>query len=80
MSHIIKILFKIIMFRMRSKVHAAVLEHQYGFVENKGTGNATFLLRMRAKRAVQVHQALFLCFIDYKTVFDRVDHSTLMEL
>ena len=65
---------------MRSKIHTEVSEHQYGFMEHKGTTNAIFLLRMIAERAVQVHQDLFLCFTDYKKAFDRVDHSKLMEL
>jgi len=77
MSHILKILLKIIMLR---KFHLEVSEHQYEFMENKGTRNATFLLRMIAERAVQVHQDLFLCLIDYKKAFDRKDHSKLMEL
>jgi len=64
----LKILLKIIMLRMRSIIHAEVSEHQYGFMESKATRNATFLLRMIAERAVQVHQELFLCFIDYKKV------------
>ena len=78
LSHIFEILLKIIMLRMRSKINAEVSNHQYGFMENKGTRNANFLLRLIAERAAQVHQDLFLYFIDYKA-FGRVDHSKLME-
>jgi len=35
MSYILKILLKIIMIRMRSKIHAEVSDHQHGFMENK---------------------------------------------
>ena len=77
-SHILKILLKIIMLKMRSKIQAEVLEHR--FMENKGTRNATFLLRMIAEKAAQVHQDLFLCFIDGKKAFDCVNHYKLMEL
>jgi len=42
MSHAIKILLKITMLRMKSKIYAEALEQQYGFMENRGNRDATF--------------------------------------
>ncbi|GFO08463.1 LINE-1 retrotransposable element orf2 protein [Plakobranchus ocellatus] len=43
MSHITKILLKIIMLRIRNKIKPEIAEEQCGFVEDKGTSNAIWL-------------------------------------
>ena len=45
MSHITKILLRIIMMRVWNKIRPEIAEEQCGFVEGKGTTNAISLLR-----------------------------------
>ena len=45
MSHVTKILLRIIMMRTRNRIKREIAEEQCGFVEGKGTINATYILR-----------------------------------
>ncbi|GFO04846.1 craniofacial development protein 2 [Plakobranchus ocellatus] len=56
MSHITKILLKIIMLRIRNKIKPEIAEEQYGFVEDKGTSNAKYILRTLIERALEVQK------------------------
>ncbi|GFO30382.1 retrovirus-related pol polyprotein from type-1 retrotransposable element r2 [Plakobranchus ocellatus] len=78
MSHITKILLKIIMLRMRSKIKPEITEEQCGFVEDKGTSNAIYILRTLIERALKVQKDVYLCFIDYTKAFDRVRHDEII--
>ena len=46
MSHVIKILLKICVLRMKNKIHPEIAEEQYGFQPDKNTRNAIFFLRI----------------------------------
>ncbi|GFO40407.1 RNA-directed DNA polymerase from mobile element jockey-like [Plakobranchus ocellatus] len=72
MSHITKILLKIIMLRIRNKIKPEIAEEQCGFVEDKGTSNAMYILRTLIERALEAQKDEYLCFIDYTKAFDRV--------
>ena len=52
MSHITKILLKILMARMRNKTTPEFAEEQCGFVKDKGTRNAIYMLRTLTERAI----------------------------
>ncbi|GFS15743.1 LINE-1 retrotransposable element ORF2 protein [Elysia marginata] len=39
MSHVTKILLRVVMMRIRSKIKPEIADEQYGFVEGKGTTN-----------------------------------------
>ena len=73
MSHLTKILLKVIMLRIRNKIKPEIQEEQCGFVKGKGTANAIYILRNIMKRAKEV-QDLYLCFIDYTKSFDTAKH------
>ncbi|ELU04812.1 hypothetical protein CAPTEDRAFT_71521, partial [Capitella teleta] len=77
MSHITKILLRIIMMWNRNKIKQEVAEEQCGFVESKGTRNAIYILRMLSKRAIERQNDLYLCFIDYTKEFDTINHELL---
>ncbi|GFO11606.1 hypothetical protein PoB_003811100 [Plakobranchus ocellatus] len=64
MSHITKILLKIIMLRIRNKIKPEIAEEQCGFVEDKGTSNAIYILRTLIERALEVQKDVYLCLID----------------
>ena len=65
MSHIIKLILRIIMRRARSKINPEIGEQHCGFVEDAGTRNAIFMVRMLSERAIKMQKELYMCFIDY---------------
>ena len=80
MSHVVKILLKILMKRARNKIRPEIPKTQCGFVEDCGTRNAIFMLRMLSERAIEMKQDLYLCFIDYTKAFDTVKHGKLFSI
>lgn len=80
MSHLTKILLRIIMLRIRNKIKPEISEEQCGFVEGKGTSNATYILRNIIERSIEVQQDLYFCFIDYTKAFDTVKHQVIMKM
>jgi len=80
MSHCTKILLKVIMQRNKKKIHDEISEEQYGFMPDKGTRNAVFVLKNIAERAIEVQKDLYLAFIDYKKAFDRVRHDEILDM
>jgi len=80
MSHVTKILLRVIMMRARNQIKSEISDLQCGFVEGKGTVNAIYMLRMIIERSIEVHKDLYLCFIDYTKAFDKVQHEKLMQI
>ena len=80
MSHITKLLLRIIMMRVRNKILPEIAEEQCGFIEGKGTINAIYMLRAIIERALEVQKDLYLCFIDYTKAFDRVQHDNIINI
>jgi len=80
MSHTLKLLLRIILERCRSKIRPEIAPYQYGFMPDRGTRNAIFILRMLSERSIQHQQSIFICFVDYKKAFDRVQHKQLLRL
>ncbi|GFO24946.1 endonuclease-reverse transcriptase [Plakobranchus ocellatus] len=79
MSHITKILLKIIMLRIRNKIKPEIAEEQCGFLEDKGTSNAIYILPTLIERALEVQKDVYLCFVDYTKAFDRVHHDEILK-
>ena len=79
MSHVTKLLLRIIMMRVRNKINPEIAEEQCGFVEGKGTTNAIFILRTLIERALEIQKDVYLCFIDYTKAFDRVRHDEIIK-
>ena len=82
MSHITKILLTILMARMRNKISPEIIiaEEQCGFVKDKGTRNAIYMLRNLTERAIEIQKYLYLCFIDYTKAFDKLRHGDIMSI
>ncbi|GFO24253.1 retrovirus-related pol polyprotein from type-1 retrotransposable element r2 [Plakobranchus ocellatus] len=78
MSHITKILLKIITLRIRNKIKPEIAEEQRGFVEDKGTSNAIYILQTLIEHALEAQKDVYLCFIDYTKAFDRVRHDEII--
>ena len=80
MSHVTKVILRVIMLRIRNKIHPEISTVQYGFMKDKGTKNAIFVLCMLSERPIQMQQTMYLCFIDRKKAFDSVNHEKLLQL
>ena len=48
-------------------------------MEDTGTRNAIFFIRMLSERSIEMQKDLYFCFIDYTKAFDRVQHQKLFE-
>ena len=53
---------------------------QYGFMPDKGTHNAIFVLRRMSERAIEKQKNIYACYIDYSKAFDTVRHEPLIDL
>ena len=56
MSHVTKIILRVIMIRARHKIRPEVSEEQYGFMQDKGTRNAIYILRVLLERAIEMQE------------------------
>ena len=80
MSHLTKILLRIILNRTRTKTGPEIAQEQCGFVAGKGTTNAIYVLRTVIERSIEVQQDLYSCFIDFSKAFDTVKHDKLIQM
>ena len=80
MSQVTKVILRVIMLRIRNKMHMEIYTEQYGFMKDEETKNAIFVLRMLSERAIQMQQTIYLCFTDWKKAFDSVNHEKLFQL
>ena len=67
------------MTRIKNKIYAEVSWSQFVFRKNKGTRNATFVMRTLAERSIEMQKNLYAVFIDYEKAFDRVKHHEIMK-
>ncbi|GFR68102.1 RNA-directed DNA polymerase from mobile element jockey-like [Elysia marginata] len=77
MSHTTKVLHRIVMTRIMSKIRPHIAVSKFGFVPDKGTRNPIFTISLLMERAVELQYNVYLCFIDYSKAFDKVKHSEL---
>lgn len=80
MSHLTKVVLRVLLNRLRGRTAGEVAEEQYGFMPDKGTRNAIFVLKILSERAIEMQKDLYVCFIDYVKAFDKVKHEPLIEM
>ena len=80
MAHTLKLFLKIILRRIRRKIIPQIPTDQYGFMPERGTRYAIFVLRIQCARSIEHQHDVFLCFIDYQKAFDKVRHSQLLTI
>ena len=80
MSHLTKVLLRIILARMRKSLRPEISQLQFGFVPDKSTRNAIFNLSMLTERCIEMQKDLYLCFIDYSKAFDKVRLEKLFNI
>ena len=79
MSHVTKLLLKIMQQRIANKIDKEVNRLQNGFRPGTGTRDGIFNLRTICERATDVQKDVYICFIDYTKAFDRVKHLKMIE-
>lgn len=79
MSHIIKVILRVIMERVRRHINPEISTSQYGFKKDNATRNAIFTLRTISERLVDLNKDVYVCFIDYTKAFDKVRHNQLFD-
>ena len=79
MSHVTKLLLKIIQQRMANRTDKEVSRLQSGFRPRTGTLEGIFNLRTICERATDVQKDVYVCFIDYTKAYDRVKHIKMIE-
>ena len=80
MSHVMKILLRVIIARNTNTIERDIGETQSGFRQKIGTREGIFNLRIAFDRYLQVNKEIYICFIDYEKAFDRVFHTKLMNI
>ena len=80
MSHITKVILRIIRERVHSRIRPEIGIEQCGFVQDTGTRNAIFMVRIISERAIEKHRDVCMCSIDYTKAFDRVQHHELLKM
>ena len=79
MSHLLKMIFHIILMRNRQKIENEISELQSGFMAGKGGREGIFILIMICGCYSEVNQDVYACFIDYEKEFNRVNHENMIK-
>ena len=79
MSHIKKLLLKVIEQRIVKKINNEVSRLQSGFRTGSGAREGIFNLRTVCEQAIDLGKDVYICFIDYTKAFDRVKHSKIIQ-
>ena len=79
-SHVTKLVLRVLMNRLRAMPLMEISQVQYGFMPDRGTRNAIFVLRRLVERSIQKQNVVFTCFFDYSKAFDTVKHASLFDL
>ena len=62
-KHTLKILFKVLLTRIKPVLHNEINECHYGFMPNKGNRNAIFILHMLSECCIEVNRDACSCFL-----------------
>ena len=79
MSHVMKLLLKIILNRNDHRIEKEISSCQSGFRPGMGTREGIFNIRTIIERFLEKQKTLFICFIDYEKAFDRVYHDGIID-
>ena len=79
MSHVTKLVLRIVINKIRGITLDEIAPVQYGFMPDKGTGNAIFVLQRLVVRSVEKQRDVYTCVFDYSIAFDTVKHESLVE-
>ena len=78
--HGMKVLTKVITNRISGALIDQLDDNQFGFRANRGTLEGVACLKTILGNRINMGEETYLCFIDFKKAFDRVDHAKLIEI
>ena len=76
-SHLSKVMLKIILNRLKPQAEKIITEEQAGFRAGRSTTEQIFNVCILCEKYLQHQQDLYHVFIDFKKAFDRVWHTAL---
>ena len=79
-SHVHKIMLKILQARIQQYVNRELPDVQAGFRKGRGTRDQTANIHWIIKKAREFQKNIYFCFIDYSKAFDCVDHNKLLKI
>ena len=79
-SHVSKVMLKILQARLQQYVKLELPDVQAGFRKGRGTRDQTANICWIIKKAREFQKNIYFCFIDYAKVFDCVDHNKLWKI
>ena len=74
-SHVRKIMLKIIQVRLQQYMNHELSDIQAGFREGRGTRDQIANIHWIIQKAREFQKNIYFCFIDYTKAFDCVDHN-----
>ena len=77
MSHISKVMLKILQARLQQYVNCELPDVQAGFRKGPGTRDQIANIHWIMEKAREFQKSIYFCFIDYARAFDCVDHNKL---
>ena len=76
-SHVSKVMLKILQARLQQYVNREFPDVQAGFIKGRGTRGQIANIRWIIEKAREFQKNIYFCFIDYAKAFDCVDHNKL---
>ena len=76
-SHVRKIMFKVLQARIQQYVNHELPDVQDGFRKGRGTRDQTASICWIIKEAREFQKNIYFCLTDYAKAFDSVDHNKL---
>ena len=76
-SHASKVMLKILQARLQQYLNQELPDVQTGFRKGRGTRDQIANIRWIIKKARELQENIYFCFIDYAKAFDCVDHNKL---
>ena len=79
-SHISKVMIKILQARLQQYVNLELPDTQSGFRKDRGTRDQIANILCIIKKVREFQKNIYFCFIDYAKAFDCVDHNKLWKI
>ena len=79
-SHVSKVMLKILQARLQLYVNSELPDIQAGFIKGRGTRNQVANIRWIIEKAREFQKNIYFWFIDYAKAFACVDHSKLWKI
>ena len=74
-SHVSKVMLKILQTRLQQYINYELLDVQAGFTKGRGTRDQIANIRWIIEKMRQFQKNVYFCFFDYAKVYDCVDHT-----